>query len=129
MNNTFFENEYAWYQFDNGILIIAFKKIKGTLQAAKTIVTDRLKFSEGKSYPVLADVRAVKESSKEALDYFGNEEAARGIIAGALLTESFISRFLANTFLRLTPIKKKFPTKVFNSKQEALHWLKQYVNE
>lgn len=127
MDDLFFENNFVTYAWENGVLIITFKKIKGTLQAAEEIVSDRLCFAGDKPVPVLADIRAVRGADKKALDYFDSEASMKGIAATAIVVESFISRFLANTFLRLYAYKKKVPTHIFNNKKEAMEWLKKYI--
>lgn len=125
-NNATFENDYASYHWERGILIITFKKIKTTLQSSKAMVKDRLQFTEGKKCTIMADIRAITGSTKESLDYFDTAESIKGVAATAILMESFISRFLVNVFFRLNNFKNQVPTKSFNNRQEALTWLEQY---
>jgi hypothetical protein len=120
------ENNYASYHWENGIVVVTFKKIYGTLEAAKGIVRGRLKFTNNKLCPIIADIRAIIGTEKIALDYFDCEEAMKGVTATAIITESFISKFLANTFLRLNNFQKKIPTRMCNNKAEAIKWLEQY---
>lgn len=126
MNNSLFENKFVTYHWENEVVVITFKKISITLEAAKEIVQDRLKFIQGKTYPVLSDSRAINGADKSALDYFDTNESVKGVSATSIVVESFISKFLANNFLRLNKFKNKVPTRIFNNKRDALKWLKQY---
>ncbi len=122
------DTKYAHFELDEGILIITFK---GNLviieEIAEEIVRDRLLFIEGKSYPILADIRIMKSVDKASREYFGSPKGQEGVRAGALLTDSVFSTFLGNFFLKIEFLNKSpLPTRLFTNKEEAIAWLKQY---
>lgn len=119
------DTQYARFELKDGILLIEFKPdLEIDLKAAKQIVADRKKISEGKAYPGLGDVRFIKSASKEARAYFEKEESQDGVLAGAMLVDSVFSTLLVNFFLKVT--KQKMPSKMFTNKQKALQWLAQF---
>ena len=122
------DTTYARFELNDGILMIEFKPdIEIDLKAAKQIVADRKKMTEGKAYPGLGDTRFIKSATKEARTYFGSEESQEGVLAGALLVDSVFSTLLVNFFLKVT--KQKMPAKMFTSKQKAMVWLGQFKSK
>ena len=71
--------------------------------------------------PVLVDMSAVREESREARHYFVSDEAVRRYSAVAILVASQVSRVIGTFFLRLTA--HKVPTRMFTSESEATRWL------
>ena len=119
------DTPYAKFELKDGILIIEFKPdLEIDLKAAKQIVADRKKISEGKAYPGLGDTRYIKSATKEARAYFELEESQDGVSAGALLVDSVFSTLLVNFFLKVT--RQKMPSKMFTNKEKALKWLEQF---
>lgn len=122
--------EYVFYKLNNGILTATLKKgIAITLEVAQKIVRNRLNFIEGKSYPMIIDIKNITLLDKDARDYLATREASEGITAAALLTGPFLSVFIANFFIRFSISKVTAPIKVFTDKSEALEWLHQYLQE
>lgn len=97
-----------------------------SLDIARYVVTERLKFCRYKDYLGFIDVRGIRSASKEAREYLANE-GSEGIIAGALLIDSILTRTLGNIFLMIN--KPKMPSKLFTSEDEAIAWLKGFNKE
>lgn len=129
MEKQSFENEYVKFEFDNNILRGTFKKGLVTLDIAKIIVFERRKFSNFKDVPLLICDLGIKSIEREARDYLSSSEGIEGIMASALVTNSALSKHLANFFVNITVIRPKIPTRVFTNESEAIAWLKNYVTE
>jgi hypothetical protein len=119
------ENEYSVINEENGILICRFKKgLNLNLEAARKCVEMRKDFSEGRSYPLLVDMRELESVSREAREYMADEGASL-VTAGALLISSPVTRTIGNIFLMLN--RPRVPGRLFNSKAAALAWLKEFT--
>lgn len=118
--------ETAFYKMfiQDGILHFYYKKIENMdLDTAKTCVHDRLEFTEYKSYPCLVDFIQLKNSTKEARDYFANE-GNEGIKANAILVNSTAFKMMANFYIMVN--KPQNPTRMFTDKNAALAWLEKF---
>ena len=78
-----------------------------------------------KKYPLLIDSRHIKSISKEARDHFSVRDRETGINSFAVLIDSPLSRIIGNFFMGLN--KPSVPAKLFTNEQEAIDWLKQYL--
>ena len=130
MKDKVWDAKYVHFELENDIVIVTFKRnLVITIEIAEEIVKDRLLFIEGKSYPILADIRIMKSVDKASREYFGSDKGQEGVRAGALLTDSVFSTFLGNFFLKLEFFNKSpLPTRLFTDKNEAMEWLKQHRN-
>lgn len=73
--------------------------------------------------PLLCDLTNVVKMSQECRKHFAGKEHAETFSKAALIVTSPISRLIGNFFLGLNkPLK---PTKLFNSKEEGLKWLRE----
>lgn len=125
-----FENEYTKMQFVKGVLLIEYKtKLIIDLEVAKKCVADRLLFSKGKRYPIVADMRNVIRTSKEAKQFLSTNAAIEGISAGGFVAQNHFERLLGSVFLSLyvnfNPTKP--PVKIFSSVEEAINWASFYA--
>lgn len=121
------ENESSVIWFDkDGIVCSVSKKVTTAVTLEETIeqMGAFVKFIHGKKICLLADVTNSAESSKEARDYAA-AEFPKYIKAIAMISESALGRMLANLFFAVRT--QPYPTKMFNSEQEARGWLKQYL--
>lgn len=91
-----------------------------TLEIAQHCVTQRISFSEGKSYPCLIDMRDLQSVTPEARAYMG-VEGAECITAGALIIGSPVTKMIANLFLMVN--KPPVPTRMFTNESVAREWL------
>lgn len=118
------ENDYASYKLTDGILIITYNKdVVIDLPAAVYVVKERLAIHEGRTLPVLCDVRQIKEVNKAARSYLSIEGSIL-VKAVAFIVDSPVSEMLSEFYLRTnTPT---IPTKAFNNFDLALKFLNQY---
>ncbi|MES2593046.1 MAG: hypothetical protein V4608_14280 [Bacteroidota bacterium] len=82
--------------------------------------------SSGMVFPLLVNLKAIKTISKEARDHFSMRNRTPGVTAIAMLINSPGSRIIGNFFLGIN--KPAVPTKLFNDKNKAIEWLKQFAN-
>jgi len=120
------ETKYAFFWFDNGILFACYRpNIVIDINVAKQIVAERLNFSNGKDWPLLADIRQLLHVDFVARKYLaGSVDATKNISAGAILGDSLISRFAGNIFLKID--KPKIPSKFFTDEKKAISWLEKF---
>lgn len=85
------------------------------------------KLSDGKTYPLLVNLKEIKSISKEARDHFSMRGREPGVSAIGMLIKSPVSSIIGNFFLGLD--KPKVPTKLFTSEVKAKNWLKQIAKK
>lgn len=67
----------------------------------------------------------MRSISREARHYYAGQEAAASASAVALIVDTPVSKVLGNFYLGLSnPI---LPSRLFSSKDDALAWLKGYL--
>jgi hypothetical protein len=125
-NTQVYETELSLMWFDeDGVFCTVTKK-------DVTITKERLQFTfefirsqcGDNKICWLGDITKASFPTDEARDYAG-EETPKLIKALALITNSVISRLVANVFLTLK--KPPYPTRMFTSEQNAREWLRQYL--
>jgi len=124
MKSKRFESQFAELELIDGILIGIHKPVVIDLIIAKTIVQERIEFTEGKSYPILIKDYGVAKIEKQAREYFNTPESYEGITACAILTNSIFKMTLANFFIKMS--KQPFPVRLFKDQDEATEWLTSY---
>ncbi|MEX1000764.1 MAG: hypothetical protein WDZ35_01470 [Crocinitomicaceae bacterium] len=96
-----------------------------TGEIARTIVQQRKTFTNGKACKMVIVFPKLSSIDKNGREYLSSAEAKEDILAGAMVTPSLLSRVIINFFLKFNESKKdNFPTKVFNTEEEAVYWLK-----
>ena len=121
----FAQNKYARFWVEEKILIFEYKPdIFLNLRAAQTIVRNRLKLQNEKSFPILCDLRMVGESDKAGREYLAHEGSALAK-AVALLVEPPFSQALGNLYINTTD--PRIPTEVFTVRFHALNFLRHYT--
>lgn len=119
------ENDYTSYRFHDGILhIIYHQGVSIDLNAAVQIVKDRLIIQEGQSFPILCDIRGIKEINKSARSYLAME-GSTFIKAVAVLVESPVSEMLLAFYVRTS--NPPIPTESFESIDLALDYLHGFI--
>ena len=114
-----------WLGEDGIIRVIHFPGAKLTLENAKDSMAAYQKLNKGKRRPIFIDIKTLKDFSREARQYFAGEYAAKASLAAAIIVGSPVSRVLGNFYLGISnPI---LPTRIFSSEDEALEWLKGYI--
>lgn len=121
------ENEYVTLILESGILIgIYNNKTRIDLEGAKEVIRLRVEMCENITYPLMVDGRSVYEVTKEARDYFGSEKGYELVSAAAIISDSLLSRTIANFLINVNFHKTPIPVRLFSSKEMALEWLEQY---
>jgi hypothetical protein len=109
-----YENEIVYFTYKNGVYL--------DLETATSLKHHYLDFIENEKELLLADTRNLTGISKEAREFLGGEMGIKGIKSAAIMTNSPLSKTIANFFLLIN--KPKVPTKMFTNKKEAVKWLK-----
>jgi len=119
------DNEYHKITLENGIVIQTFKLDTLDLKTTQKLVEDRIKAFGDISYPLIANIRSLKHSSKKAREFFASDKGCERLIAAALIVDSPLGSMIGNFFVKITdPV---IPAKVFSNVAEAKRWLEQYV--
>ena len=119
-----FKNQNFEMSIVDGIFHIVVLQESFSLHMAKECVIKRIELTEGKSYAMLSDCRKVISFEKQARAYLAEFSNTRYLTAGALLVENQLQIVLGNFFLLIN--KPHTPAKLFEDKQKALKWLKQF---
>jgi hypothetical protein len=128
MTTKEWDTKYVHFTLDDNVVVVAFKQnLVIVKEIAEEIVSSRLLFIEGNSYPTLADIRIMKSMDKASRECFASAQAQQGVKAGAVLSDSVFTTFLGNFFLKIEYFNKSpLPTRLFTNKDNAIRWLKQY---
>ena len=115
------ENEFAWWRIENGILYFDYKQnVVIRLKDAIKIVADRLKLQQGKPFPILCNIKGIRNLDKTARWYLARE-GSNLATAVALISANPLSRLLANIYLIST--SPSVPTKVVADELEGIEFL------
>lgn len=121
---NYIENNYATFWLQNGIVHFVYKDhVNIQYPEAMQIVADRLKLQQGKPYPVLCNIKGLKEIDKDSRRFLFYEGSSL-IKAVAFVSLTPLSSILTKLYTRNKPT---IPTKVFYTEHEALEFLSQYV--
>lgn len=123
--HDFYENEYALFWVENGILFFEYKPdVILTLNVAKRVVADRIQFQNEKSYPVLCDIRGIIDTDKSGRDYLAQSGSLLTKAVG-LIVHQKVSITISNFYLDIS--RPTVPTKTFKEEEDAILFLKQYL--
>ncbi|MES2138791.1 MAG: hypothetical protein V4511_03730 [Bacteroidota bacterium] len=118
------ETKYVKIWIEEGILYCIYANdLDVDIETVKSVVTSRIDFSKGVSYPVLIDVKGIRSFTKEARDYAG-KEGAKLIKASAIIVDSALTKTLLNLFLLIN--NPNVPIKLFTDEKEAKEWLQHF---
>lgn len=129
MEPEHFVNDYSEMRIEEGVLLVNYKpQMNITIDIAKICVNDRMVFTKGDYFPLVVHMSEIKEISKEAKAFLASDEGMRGITAGAFIVENHLQRLMASVFISLYINMNvgKVPSKLFNNKNAAMVWAKQY---
>ncbi len=113
-----------WFE-ESGLFCSVTKPNCSITKDALTLTFNFIKENVGdKKICWLSNVTEAAFPTDEARDFAG-EETPRIIRALALITNSQISRLIANVFITLK--KPPYPTKMFSNEQDAREWIGQYL--
>lgn len=117
-------NEYATFWIEDGILFFIYHPaVVLDLVVAEKVVTDRLKFQEEKTYPVLCDTRGLKDTEKAARDFLAKEGSVL-TSAVAFLVNPPVSKAMTDFYIKTN--KPVTPTQVFSEKYDAVKFLEPF---
>ncbi|MBY0426992.1 MAG: hypothetical protein K2Q22_15255 [Cytophagales bacterium] len=125
MSKNYIENLYGKFWLEDGIIYF----IRNTnndldLNGAKLCTYHSQMVGGGKPCPTYVDISKIKIAPIDVRQYFASEEALAHVTAVAIFVNSALTAFIANTFLKFgNPVR---PTRIFNEKETALKWLKQF---
>jgi len=111
---------------DDGIArIIHVPGAELTLEDAQETMAAYLKLYQGKRRPLYIDTKTMKSMSRETRQYYAGAEAAKVASAAAVIVGTPVSRVLGNFYLGIS--NPLLPTRLFSSEDDALEWLKGYI--
>ncbi|TDN79353.1 hypothetical protein DET49_13816 [Salegentibacter sp. 24] len=121
-----FEGRYGKFWIRDDILFVVYKpELVISLKVAKQVVRDRLEVQQNLEYPVFCDLSGVTDSSLVARRYLV-QEGTLLIKALAFYTTSPVAVRLTEFYLKT--LNHKVPTKFFTNKDQAINFLKPYMD-
>jgi hypothetical protein len=79
--------------------------------------------AKGNDYAVLIEAGSFTDFSKNAKEASASREHSEKRIAMAIITSNLAKKILADLYIRIN--KPVSPTRIFNSKDEAIKWLQE----
>jgi hypothetical protein len=119
-------NGIVTFHIRDGIVFGNYIVEKVELEDAVSATEFRKTITGNRAYPAYADLSGVKEVSREARSYF-SKEAGEDLKAIALIIRNPVTRMMANFFMKFN--QPHYPIRFFTSDQDAVKWLKQFVDE
>jgi len=114
-----------WLGEDGIVRIIHVHGADVTLEDAQETMAAYLKINKGKKRPLFVDTKTMRSLAREARKYYAGEEAAKVASAVAIIVGTPVSRVLGNFYIGLS--NPLLPSRLFSSEDEALEWLKGYI--
>lgn len=114
-----------WLGEDGIVRIIHFPGAEVTLADAQETMACYLKLYEGKRRPLFIDTKTMKSMTRETRQYYSGEEAAKVASAAAIIVGTPVSRVIGNFYIGLS--NPHLPSRLFSSEDEALEWLRGYI--
>jgi hypothetical protein len=97
------------------------KNLRVDLTVAQEIVANRLEFAEGEKHYLIGDLTNVKSVTSEAKAYLLDPNTGvKDILGAAFIAGNPVAALIANVFIKTS---KKFPSKFFSKKTDALNWI------
>ncbi len=118
-NDIYFENEYIIFHIQNHILFIQYKKVEIDIDEAIIILEDRLKFQNGITYPIVANVHDLISISHRARKYFATYSYQK-TTSVAIVSNSFYLNLITNAYISM--YTHDVPVKHFNDLSKAIEW-------
>lgn len=114
-----------WLDEDGIVCIEMLPNAEVTLADAQEAADARFKLAGGRRRPLFVDIRKTKSVTREARAQYARESAQRSVSALALYVDSKISTIMGNFFISYN--KPPYPARLFVSKEEAIKWLKGFI--
>lgn len=113
---------------DEGIMHIHIKAGSSIeLFEAASIVETMGKLGEGKKYPVFIDCGEFASVDKEVRIFSASPENNIYTLADAIAYDSLAHKLMTNFYIKYN--KPSVPTRTFPKKEEAIEWLKTFIQE
>ncbi|MDH5654630.1 MAG: hypothetical protein OEZ34_01890 [Spirochaetia bacterium] len=122
----YFENEKRSSFLYEGIIIVSWKRgVDITEEDAKDTMLYAVDhyMPGGKLMPTMVDLTLINSMTRESREYFQNTNTSTST-ALALVVSSTLSRVIGNIFLSMN--QSGIPLKLFNTRDQALEWLRNY---
>lgn len=117
----------VWLGGDGIIRVVSLPFTNMTLESIREVNVHLKTLCKGKKYPIFTDIRGVKSITREARLFVSSEDSVNVCSAAALLIGSPVSKVIGNLFLGLN--KPPYPTKLFSNEDEAVEWLKGFIEK
>lgn len=115
---------YHLFLRNDGIIQLEFEPgFNGEIDDGRNIVNVIKKIKNSGKCLVMVTYAEDNTFTKETREYIASHEVSESIKADAMVIKGLALRIILNGYLKIN--KPKRPTRLFNSKQEALSWLKQ----
>lgn len=120
-----YENAYARFWIAHGILFFEYKpETVISLTVARKVVSDRIQFQNENIYPILCNIKGIKDSDKAGRDYLAQSGSVLAK-AVAILGNPQVSETMSDFYLKVN--KPTIPTSFFTDEKQALAFLKTYL--
>lgn len=124
-NSNQIETESVFFFFEDDILNIVYKEdVDVELAHIKANIAIRKGFQKTEKALFMVDFRKAWHISRDARIFLASKEVTDLNSAMAILVEDLNSTLTANFFIKFN--KPACPTKMFNSKVEAIKWLETF---
>lgn len=125
MSNAIFKNHFIEIALHEEVIHINYApKLYIDLEIAKQGVAERLKISEGRTYPMCVDASNVIGIDEDALKYLSMGDAVKYISACSIIVTNQLTRILATTLIMVK--RPPVVTRLFTNKESAVKWLEYY---
>lgn len=114
-----------WLGEDGIVRIVWIPGAEVTLENAQETMAAYLKVNQGKRRPLFVDTKSMRSLARGARTYYASEYAAQIASAVAIIIGSPVSKVLGNFYLGVS--NPHLPTRLFSSEEQALEWLKEYI--
>jgi hypothetical protein len=114
-----------WLGEDGIVRIIHVPGAIVSLEDAQETMAAYLTINKGMPRRLLVDTRTLTSLSREARKYYAGEDAAKVACAAAIIVGTPVSRVSGNFYLGLA--SPHLPSRLFQSEDDALEWLKGYL--
>jgi hypothetical protein len=127
MMGKIFETEVdrQWLGEDGILYVEILPNAEMTLANAQQSTETFKQVTGGKKRPLLIDISRQKSMSREAREHKAGKAVENDVLALALVMTSPVGKVLGNLYYSLS--KPSFPVRLFTSKNEAVEWLKSFL--
>lgn len=119
------ENENWKIEVSEQIFYLTFNKpIYIEEEHAREIISTRKSITNNTPHYMVLNGKGVINVSKAARDYLSSDDATDGVIAGAFLVGSPVTKIIGNFFLLIS--KPNRPSRLFTQMEDALNWIESF---